>query len=114
MHYIIYYARCNIYVKNISILSLFDFPTVHYIFHFVYFDPAGLIRYLIVCLDCSVHAKDTDYRPNRLEASKAAIERFIREYFDQKPISQVGECVRNGNVCVLTHSQSHSHLLTFI
>lgn len=51
----------------------------------------GLIRYLIVCLDCSVHAKDTDHRPNRLESSKAAVERFMREYFDQNPISQVGE-----------------------
>lgn len=34
-------------------------------------------------------AKETDYRPNRLESTKAAIERFMREYFDQNPISQV-------------------------
>ena len=52
----------------------------------------GLIRYLIVCLDCSVTAKETDYRPNRLEAGKAAVERFMLEYFDQNPISQVQNC----------------------
>jgi len=36
-----------------------------------------------------VCSKETDYRPNRLEAAKAAVERFMREYFDQNPISQV-------------------------
>lgn len=39
-----------------------------------------------------MNAKETDYRPNRLECSKAAVERFLREYFDQNPISQVTLC----------------------
>lgn len=49
----------------------------------------GLIRYIVVVLDCSEAAGEKDYRPNRLEACKSILERFVRDYFDQNPISQL-------------------------
>jgi len=51
----------------------------------------GLIRYLAVAIDCSASAAIADiYRPNRLVVMKAGITRFISDYFDENPISQLG------------------------
>jgi hypothetical protein len=76
---------------------------------------AGLIRYLIVCLDSSVCAKETDYRPNRLESTKAAIERFMREYFDQNPISQVSLFMMiNRDIFVILLRRCLCHMWLFI
>lgn len=49
----------------------------------------GLIRYLVLALDCSSSSLETDFRPCRFEASRAVMRLFIREYFDQNPISQL-------------------------
>lgn len=49
----------------------------------------GLIRYLVLAIDCSTSAAEKDYRPNRIMAMKAACEKFILQYFDQNPISQL-------------------------
>jgi len=49
----------------------------------------GLIRYLILAIDCSASAAEKDYRPNRIMAMKVACERFILHFFDQNPISQL-------------------------
>jgi transcription initiation factor TFIIH subunit 2 len=49
----------------------------------------GLIRYLVLAIDCSASASEKDFRPNRIMATKAACERFILQYFDQNPISQL-------------------------
>lgn len=49
----------------------------------------GLIRYVLVLLDCSLSALEKDIRPSRFEASKNAIERFIGDFYDQNPISQL-------------------------
>jgi len=49
----------------------------------------GLIRYLMLAIDCSASAAEKDYRPNRIMAMKAASERFILHFFDQNPISQL-------------------------
>lgn len=50
----------------------------------------GLIRYLVLIIDCSLSATEKDYRPCRLEACKLTLHRFVSEFFDQNPISQVG------------------------
>ena len=49
----------------------------------------GLIRYMVVALDCSSVAAANDYKPSRLETCKACIKKFIMDYFDQNPISQL-------------------------
>ena len=35
----------------------------------------GLIRYLVVCLDCSLSSAEKDYRPCRLETAKVRVDR---------------------------------------
>lgn len=48
----------------------------------------GLIRYLVVGLDWSDSALlEKDFRPCRLEASINSVKEFLRDYFDQNPIS---------------------------
>jgi transcription initiation factor TFIIH subunit 2 len=49
----------------------------------------GLIRYLVLFLDCSASARENDYRPSRFEEIKKVSEKFVLEYFDQNPISQL-------------------------
>jgi transcription initiation factor TFIIH subunit 2 len=49
----------------------------------------GLIRYLVVAVDASIAGAEKDMRPCRLEMMKGALHKFIREYFDQNPISQL-------------------------
>jgi transcription initiation factor TFIIH subunit 2 len=49
----------------------------------------GIIRYVVLGIDLSVSALEKDYRPSRLEASKNCIQQFIREFYDQNPISQL-------------------------
>jgi transcription initiation factor TFIIH subunit 2 len=49
----------------------------------------GLIRYMIVFIDASLSASANDYRPSRLEVVKSSIEKFVVDYFDQNPISQL-------------------------
>ena len=49
----------------------------------------GLIRYMILFLDCSASSRENDFRPSRLEVMKSSLEQFIVDYFDQNPISQL-------------------------
>lgn len=49
----------------------------------------GLIRYMVVAIDSSKFAAENDYKPCRLEVSKACVQQFITEYYDQNPISQL-------------------------
>ena len=58
----------------------------------------GLIRYLLVCLDCSEASANKDYRPCRLETAKNCTKKFIREYFDQNPISQLSICITRDRI----------------
>ncbi|XP_078441800.1 general transcription factor II H2 [Wolffia australiana] len=50
----------------------------------------GLIRYLYVVLDFSRAASETDYRPSRMAVVAKCAEGFIREFFDQNPLSHIG------------------------
>ncbi|KAJ6835088.1 putative general transcription factor IIH subunit 2 [Iris pallida] len=50
----------------------------------------GLIRYVYVVLDFSRAASETDYRPSRMVVAAKCAEAFIREFFDQNPLSHIG------------------------
>eukprot|EP00898_Chlorokybus_atmophyticus_P003211 jgi/Chlat1/3891/Chrsp26S04175 len=70
----------------------------------------GMIRYLYVVLDLSRAVAETDFRPSRLS-------KFIVEFFDQNPLSQLGLIVtRNGVAEKLTELSAspgtHSAALT--
>lgn len=58
----------------------------------------GLIRYLVIAIDCSASAAEKDLRPCRLEATKTCVKLFIREYFDQNPISQLSLCITRDRI----------------
>ncbi len=49
----------------------------------------GLIRYFVLGIDLSSSALEKDFRPSRLESVKLSLRKFIIEYFDQNPISQL-------------------------
>jgi transcription initiation factor TFIIH subunit 2 len=53
----------------------------------------GLIRYMVVAIDSSKFSAENDYKPCRLEASKACVQQFVTEYYDQNPISQLSVVV---------------------
>ncbi|XP_058082146.1 general transcription factor IIH subunit 2 [Magnolia sinica] len=50
----------------------------------------GLIRYLYVVVDLSRAASETDFRPSRMVVVAKHVEAFIREFFDQNPLSHIG------------------------
>ncbi|KAK4481548.1 hypothetical protein RD792_012449 [Penstemon davidsonii] len=50
----------------------------------------GLIRYLYIIIDLSRAAGETDYKPSRMVVVARQVEAFIREFFDQNPLSQIG------------------------
>ncbi|EXB98563.1 General transcription factor IIH subunit 2 [Morus notabilis] len=50
----------------------------------------GLIRYLFLVIDLSKAAAEMDFRPSRMAVVAKHVEAFIREFFDQNPLSQVG------------------------
>ncbi|CAM8927361.1 unnamed protein product [Rhodiola kirilowii] len=49
----------------------------------------GLIRYLYLVVDLSKAAGETDFRPTRMAVMAKYVEAFIREFFDQNPLSQI-------------------------
>jgi transcription initiation factor TFIIH subunit 2 len=50
----------------------------------------GLLRHVLLVLDCSSASEATDLRPSRAEAMASACTTFIRGFFDQNPISSLG------------------------
>lgn len=50
----------------------------------------GLIRYLYIVIDFSKAAAEMDFRPSRMVVVAKHIEAFIREFFDQNPLSHIG------------------------
>lgn len=49
----------------------------------------GLIRYLVLFLDCSLSSRENDFKPTRFDTIKKVSEKFILDYYDQNPISQL-------------------------
>jgi len=71
----------------------------------------GLIRYMVLALDCGSAAAEIDYRPNRLMAVKHTAERFIAHYFDQNPISQLSlAIIQDGAAQKLTDMSGNPRL----
>ena len=57
----------------------------------------GMIRFMYLVVDLSRSACEEDFRPNRLSVVGQCVASFIREYFNQNPLSQLGIIVaRNG------------------
>lgn len=50
----------------------------------------GLIRYLYVVIDLSRAASETDYHPSRMAVVAKCVGTFLREFFDQNPLSHIG------------------------
>eukprot|EP01084_Bolivina_argentea_P010172 18948_1 len=50
----------------------------------------GMIRYIYIILDCSQSMNKRDLKPNRMVVAQQMIEKFITEFFDQNPLSQLG------------------------
>lgn len=73
----------------------------------------GIIRYLVVALDCSESALETDYRPSRIEATSAALQKFVDDYYDQNPISQLAVILtrdRKAEKCSDLSGNARSHI----
>ncbi|KAL6770737.1 TF2H2 [Auxenochlorella protothecoides x Auxenochlorella symbiontica] len=63
----------------------------------------GLIRYLQVVVDLSRAAAATDMRPLRAAVMAGCLARFIRAFFDENPLSQLGlVAMREGTAHVLS------------
>lgn len=50
----------------------------------------GLIRYTYVVMDLSRGMAIKDWKPHRLACTSDVVQQFVRDYFDQNPISQLG------------------------
>lgn len=50
----------------------------------------GMMRHLFVIVDCSEVMQYQDLKPNRQLFTLKLLEKFVDEYFDQNPISQLG------------------------
>lgn len=86
----------------------------------------GLIRFLFVALDCSSSSNERDFRPSRIQVCKNNIKTFIFDYFDQNPISQLGDYNCLCSVLIITalslsidrsvciYISRHSSLLLFV
>jgi transcription initiation factor TFIIH subunit 2 len=53
----------------------------------------GLIRYIVLFLDCSISSRENDFKPTRFDILKKVSENFITNYFDQNPISQLSVAI---------------------
>ncbi|KAI8470897.1 MAG: Ssl1-like-domain-containing protein [Monoraphidium minutum] len=63
----------------------------------------GMIRYVLLVIDLSRAAAVLDMRPSRVAAMTSAAKAFIRAFFDQNPLSQLGVVVaREGRAARLT------------
>ena len=51
----------------------------------------GLIRYVYVIIDLSKGMSQKDWKPHRCAVVTEEVQRFVADYFDQNPISQVSE-----------------------
>lgn len=73
----------------------------------------GLIRYVQLVIDLSRAAAMTDMRPNRAAVLLGVAQQFIRAFFDENPLSQLGIILlRNGVAQQLTElsSSPEAHL----
>src|SRR5687767_2303157 len=50
----------------------------------------GMTRHLFLIVDFSKSMSQTDFKPSRLTVTMNVLEAFIKDYFDQNPLSQLG------------------------
>jgi transcription initiation factor TFIIH subunit 2 len=50
----------------------------------------GMVRYIYIILDCSDAMEDNDVKPSRRAVALEILSNFIRDVFEQNPISHVG------------------------
>eukprot|EP00897_Mesotaenium_endlicherianum_P002059 jgi/Mesen1/1881/ME000143S00930 len=58
----------------------------------------GMIRYMCLVVDLSRAAAEMDFRPNRAGVVAACVEAFVREFFDQNPLSHLALFVARDGV----------------
>jgi len=58
----------------------------------------GLIRYLLVAVDCSSAAAEKDFSPSRLAVCRGAVSKFVLEFYDQNPISSLALLVTRDRI----------------
>ena len=58
----------------------------------------GMLRHVFLIIDMSRGMDAGDFKPNRAEATVALAKEFVREYFDQNPISSMGVIVTRNAV----------------
>ena len=58
----------------------------------------GVIRYLYLAVDLSRHSIGNDFRPSRIALISALCKKFIREFFEQNPLSHLGVLVMRNKV----------------
>jgi transcription initiation factor TFIIH subunit 2 len=64
----------------------------------------GIIRHVILCLDLSDSMTQTDFKPTRALLTLRLSLTYIREFFDQNPISQLAVVIlRNGIAKTISH-----------
>lgn len=68
----------------------------------------GLIRSLVLAIDCSRASQEADMRPSRLTLALRAAHRFVQEFFDQNPLSQLAIHLLRGGVSESATSLSAS------
>lgn len=76
----------------------------------------GMIRYLWLVLDLSVSAAEADIRPTRLAFLANLVPGFVRQFFAQNPLSQLGVMVaRDGKAERLTElsGSPEAHVAAF-
>eukprot|EP00731_Ephydatia_muelleri_P015224 Em0008g944a len=73
----------------------------------------GMTRHMFVIVDGSSTMLDKDLRPDRLTCTIKVLEKFILEFFDQNPVSQLGLIVtKNGRAEKLVELSGNSRHLT--
>eukprot|EP01052_Picozoa_sp_SAG31_P029743 SAG31_NODE_2983_length_4824_cov_319.300741_5_plen_62_part_00 len=61
-----------------------------------------MIRYLALIVDLSEGLADKDFRPSRLTVFGDTVEKFIAEFYDANPVSQLGIVITQ--VCLRFYS----------
>lgn len=68
----------------------------------------GMIRQVYLCLDMSKGMSEQDMRPNRLAVTIKVVADFVRSFFDQNPLSQLGlVATRDGRAERITELSSN-------
>lgn len=60
----------------------------------------GIIRHLLLILDLSESMAEKDFRPNRYLCTLTYAQQYIREFFEQNPISQISVLGMHDGLCI--------------